>query len=63
MIYFMEIWRLVIDFGKFVVVVFIDFRKVFDSVLYVILIMKLERYFGIKGLIFDWLKSYLIGRK
>lgn len=50
------------DVGLVVVVVFIDFKKVFDSVLYVIFEMKLERDFGILGLFLDWFKSYLKDR-
>ena len=43
MINLTETWRTVIDLGKFVAVAFIDFRKAFDSVPHVKLIMKLER--------------------
>ena len=55
--------RTVTDFGKFVAVAFIDFRKAFDSAPHATLITKLERHFGIKGSTLDWLKSYLKGRK
>lgn len=49
----MEIWRRVVDLGRVVVVVFVDLRKVFDSVLYEILVKKLEYRFGVIGLLLD----------
>ena len=46
-----------------VAVAFIDFKKAFDSVSHAILETKLERDFGISGLLLDWLKSYLKERQ
>ena len=51
------------DAGLVVAVAFIDFKKAFDSVSHVILETKLERDFGISGLLLDWLKSYLKERQ
>ena len=42
---------------------FVDFKKAFDSVFHTVLEMKLEREFGIRGPLLDWLKSYLRGRQ
>lgn len=58
-----ETWREAVDAGLVVAVVFIDFKKAFDSVSHAILETKLERDFGISGLRLDWLKSYLKERQ
>ena len=50
-----------LDTGKFVIGVFLDLRKAFDTVNHDILINKLE-YYGIRGNILNWLKSYLSNR-
>jgi len=48
-----ETWRKAVDAGLVVAVALIDFKKAFDSVSHTILEMKLERDFGISGLILD----------
>ncbi|KAL9986828.1 hypothetical protein ACROYT_G001031 [Oculina patagonica] len=58
-----ETWRTALDSGKAVAVAFIDFKKAFDSVSHDILETKLNRDFGITGMLLDWLKSYLRGRQ
>ena len=46
------------DLGKLIGVVFIDIKKVFDTIDYDILCHKLE-YYGIQGRDLVWFKSYL----
>ena len=47
---------------KFGCVIFIDFKKAFDTVNHEILLMELE-YYGIRGAGKKWFKSYLCDRK
>ena len=50
------------DKGELVLGVFIDLSKAFDTVDHVILLSKLKHY-GIKGLMYKWVKNYLFNRK
>lgn len=56
-----DFWKLVIDKSEKVVCIFLDLRKYFDFIEYVILISKLLKC-GVNDNEFDWFKSYLEGR-
>lgn len=51
-----------IDSGNFVISVFLDFKKAFDSVDHAILLSKLN-FYGIRGNTYNWFASYLRNRK
>ena len=51
-----------IDNNEFGCGIFIDLKKAFDTVNHTILLTKLNHY-GIRGVVLDWLKSYLSQRK
>ena len=43
--------------------IYTDFKKAFDLVPHHLLLLKLNKQFGIEGVLYDWFKSYLNGRK
>ena len=51
-----------LDRGKYIVGVFLDLKKAFDTVDLCILLNKIEKY-GISGNLLNWLKSYLSFRE
>ena len=51
-----------LDEKKYVISIFIDFKKAFDTVDHEILLYKLECY-GIRGLVNDFFRSYLTNRR
>ena len=51
-----------LDEGKFVLGVFLDLKKAFDTIDHKILLKKLEHY-GIRGIVNKWFSSYLLNRK
>ena len=48
----------IIDSCNFVISVFLDFKKAFDTVYHKILLSKLD-FYGIRGVSHEWLQSYL----
>ena len=56
-----EMIRNALDKGNVACGVFIDLQKAFDTVNHGILLSKLKHY-GIRGVAFDWFKSYLSDR-
>ena len=51
-----------LDKKKTTIGVFIDLKKAFDTIDHTLLLKKLQCY-GIRGLVNNWLKSYLTERK
>ena len=58
----MEIWTSMLDEGGGIEVVFLDFRKAFDSVPHQRLLKKVKAH-GIDGKLLKWIESFLTGRK
>ena len=61
LLYMTEKWRSAIDAGKSVGVIFIDFKKIFDSVSHPVLLKKLNAC-GISGQFHQYIESYLENR-
>ena len=57
-----EIWSSMLDEGGGIDVVYLDFRKAFDSVPHERLLKKVKSY-GIQGNLLCWIRSFLTGRK
>ena len=57
-----EDWMELLDSGQTIDVIYLDFRKAFDTVPHRRLLTKLQAY-GISGNIRDWICNFLSGRK
>ena len=62
LIHMTEAIRSALDSGSVTCGIFVDFQKAFDTVNHDILLKKLEHY-GFRGVIGNWFRSYLSGRK
>ena len=51
-----------LDKHEYVIGIYLDLQKAFDTVNHDILLYKLSNY-GIRGVVYQWFKSYLTGRK
>lgn len=54
-------WKMLLDRGEYVVAVFLDLRRAFETIDRGILLKKLE-YYGIKGRVLKWFSNYLSNR-
>ena len=54
-------WTDILDSGHTIDVIYLDFKKAFDSVPHMRLLSKLHSY-GFRDPLLGWLKSFLIGR-
>ena len=62
MLHLTETWKEALDRGTTVGVLFIDFKKAFDSVCHTTLSIKMQAS-GISGNLLDWLNDYLKNRR
>ncbi|BHF62528.1 hypothetical protein SprV_0200551000 [Sparganum proliferum] len=61
LLYCLEHWTRAVDRGDMVHVIYIDFKKAFDSAPHHRLLYKLSRA-GVRGKLLMWIQSFLIGR-
>ena len=54
-------WKIAIDHGKVVGVIFLDFCKAFDAVSHPVLMEKIEKI-GIRRVLYNWILDYLTNR-
>jgi len=58
----MENWTDILHTGDAVNVLYVDFKKAFDSVPHIRLLKKLDAY-GIKGKLWNWIKTFITNHK
>ena len=56
-----EAWKIAIDHGKVIGVIFLDFCKAFNSVSHLVLIENIQKA-GIRGALYNWILDYLTKR-
>ena len=61
LLHMVEKWRKAADENKVIGIVFIDFKKAFDSIPHKQLLFKLQRS-GLSGNLLEWIRSYLTNR-
>nr|VZI22332.1 unnamed protein product [Spirometra erinaceieuropaei] len=61
LLYCLEHWTRAVDRGDMMHVIYIDFKKAFDSVPHHRLLYKLSRA-GVRGKLLMWIRSFLVGR-
>jgi len=62
MLHLTEVWRQELDRNRIVGVLFIDFKKAFDSICHKTMALKLQAC-GISGNVYNLIADYLSGRK
>ena len=60
--YVLNEWKLDISNNLIIVVVFLDFKRAFETVKKDLLILKLQKY-GVEGTVLQWFRSYLENRE
>ena len=58
----LELWTDWLDKGEALDVIYLDFKKAFDSVPHIRLLQKLKVY-GVEGDLLNWIQHFLMGRK
>ena len=61
MLHLTEVWRRALDETKVVGIIFIDFKKAFDSISHEIMALKLQAC-GISGSLYNLIMDYLMNR-
>lgn len=59
--YMLAEWKSRLDSNEYIIAVFLDLRRAFETICREALIKKLEKY-GITGVALEWFKSYLFDR-
>lgn len=55
-------WKETMDEGLMIIVVFLDLKRAFETIDKEVLLQKLKEYYGVKGNVIKWIRSYLTER-